>query len=204
MRFNPFNEAPERYDSWFDAQPALFKAESALIKRFLGGRAPALEVGTGTGRFAAVCGVDVGVDPALNALLIAKERGVKVVCALGKALPFPSSFFDAVLINTVLCFVEDRKAFLLEAGRVLKKDGRLVLGFINRESKLGRVYTEKPGFFLKSARFLSVTDVLELLGQTGFTVIDGGGLFADTLKELSFEDAGFCVVDFAVICAKKP
>jgi ubiquinone/menaquinone biosynthesis C-methylase UbiE len=53
-------------------------------------------------------------------------------------LPFDRETFDLVIGNIVLEFVENPEKVVAEALRVLKKDGRLVIGLINKESYWGR------------------------------------------------------------------
>lgn len=58
-------------------------------------------------------------------------------------LPFDRETFDLVIGNIVLEFVENPEKVVAEALRVLKKDGRLVIGLINKESYWGRTYSQK-------------------------------------------------------------
>jgi hypothetical protein len=66
--------------------------------------------------------------------------------------------------------VDDAHAMLLEAGRVLSADGSLIVGFIDRESRLGRYYQdhriESP--FYRDAVFFSATEIEGFLAETGF------------------------------------
>lgn len=52
------------------------------------------------------------------------------VRAWGEALPFPGESFDVVLLFTTLEFVEDVERVLLEARRVLRPGGALVVGVL--------------------------------------------------------------------------
>jgi ubiquinone/menaquinone biosynthesis C-methylase UbiE len=74
---NPFEESAEDYDRWYDQHTAAFAAEVAALKTCLGwagGRG--LEIGVGTGRFAAPLGVSFGIDPSSSMLQLAARRGV--------------------------------------------------------------------------------------------------------------------------------
>ena len=59
---------------------------------------------------------------------------------------------------------------LNEAKRVLKPAGALVLGFIDRETKLGQHYLshQAENVFYREATFFSATEVDKLLSGTGF------------------------------------
>ena len=52
-----------------------------------------LEIGVGTGRFAMHFPDIIGVDPSVNALRIAKRRGLKTLQADGEDLPFDDKTF---------------------------------------------------------------------------------------------------------------
>ena len=59
---------------------------------------------------------------------------------------------------------------------MLRPGGRLVIGFIDRESALGRTYLARQheSVFYREATFLSAGEVGKLLAAAGFTV-DGWG-----------------------------
>ena len=129
-----------------------------------------LEIGVGTGRFAAPLGVTFGIDPAIPALIYARERGVSVAAGIGEALPFSDAQFGYALLVTTICFVSNIEATLAEARRVLRPDGCLVMGFIDRESVLGQEYLEHQAenVFYRKATFYSAAEVDALLERTDF------------------------------------
>jgi SAM-dependent methyltransferase len=119
----------------------------------------------GTGRFATVLSVEVGVDPALGALALAKSRQIQVVRARGEALPFADTIFCAVLFVT-LCFVDDPLAALREARRVLKSGGGIVLGLVLAEGPWGQEYRARAAAghpYYRRAHFLTRADLASLL-----------------------------------------
>ncbi len=127
---------------------------------------PWLEVGVGSGRFAAELGVEVGVDPARRALRFAAERSVTVVAARGEQLPFPSASFGAVLFVLTLCFVDDPLTALREAWRVLRPSGRVVLGVVPAEGPWGQHYRALAAHghpYYRDARFLTRAELAALL-----------------------------------------
>ncbi len=132
---------------------------------------PWLEVGVGSGRFAQALGVDVGVDPALVPLQIARDRGIQGIRASGEQMPFSSGHFGAALIVVTLCFTATPGLLLAETRRVLAGDGVLVIGTIPRDSAWGSWYQAKGEAgnpFYRQARFLTVAQLLELLEEVGF------------------------------------
>jgi ubiquinone/menaquinone biosynthesis C-methylase UbiE len=135
-----FENSAREYDDWFVRNESAYRSELAAVKAFLppGGRG--LEIGMGTGRFAAPLGIEVGVEPARAMAAIAKKRGIKVLEAYAEELPFEDESFDFILMVTVLCFLADPFRALREATRVLKPQGRLIIGMIDPDSPLGRAY----------------------------------------------------------------
>lgn len=131
------------FDAWFETHQALYQSELAALKKVVSSGA-GLEIGVGTGRFAAPLGVRFGLDPAFNMLRLAKKRRIQVVQGVGENLPFKNASFPFVQIVFVLEFVEDPLLFLTEAARTLKQNGALILGFIDKGSRWGEYYARKP------------------------------------------------------------
>jgi ubiquinone/menaquinone biosynthesis C-methylase UbiE len=165
-----FENLAQEYDDWFVRNEPAYRSELAAVKAFLptGGRG--LEIGVGTGRFAAPLGIDVGVEPAKAMAAIARKRGIKVFEAYAEELPFDNKSFDFVLMATVLCFLTDPFRALCEATRVLKPRGRLIIGMIDPDSPLGRAYeaNKKKSKFYRQAKFHPVGQVLKWLEDLGY------------------------------------
>ncbi len=171
-----FDSFAEAYDRWYDSPKGgvLFRMEVAAIRPLMNDlRKPFLEIGVGTGRFAKELEIDLGIDPSPAALAIAARRGISVTRGVGEDLPFADESFGCVFIIFTLCFVEDPVTVLKEAKRVLKKDGGLILGFINRESPWGTLYVKKKGEghpIYKEARFYSMEDISTMLSDAGMSI----------------------------------
>ncbi|TQV61453.1 MAG: class I SAM-dependent methyltransferase [Halothiobacillaceae bacterium] len=154
-------------------QPATFSLQPLKPDRLLvplQGRG--LEIGVGSGRFAAPLGIQVGVDPSEPMMAYARARGIEVVRGVAEDLPFADDSFDHVLAVTTICFVRSAPAMLAEARRVLRPGGSLIIGFVDKDSPLGRHYLahQAESVFYRPAVFFSATEVENLLRQAGFTV----------------------------------
>lgn len=157
-----------KYDAWYDRHPFAFLSEAEAIKKVLPPEARGLEIGVGTGRFAAALGIPMGIDPSRRMLEIAQKRGVNVRSGFGEDMPFLNGAFDYVAIIITLCFAKDPRKIIEESARVLRKKGRIIVGIIDKESFLGKFYQKKKSVFYKQARFLSVKEVADLLRKAGF------------------------------------
>lgn len=116
---------------------------------------------------------------------LAAARGVEVVAGTAEHLPFPPASFDYALVVTTLCFVDSPAQILAEAHRVLRPNGLLVIGFIDRDSPLGRGYLahQAESVFYREATFYSAGDVERLLGEAGFTIRAWGQTLSRSLAE---------------------
>jgi len=170
----PFETHTDRYERWFDEYEAVYRSELAALRRQLPEPGRGVEIGVGTGRFAAPLGIDVGVDPAPAMLAHARDRGIEPVVGVAEALPVADDTFDAALFVTTICFVDDLDLALEEAERVLGPEGALVVGFVDADSPVGRRYRERKGEspFYRDATFHTTEEVLVALERAGFTDVD--------------------------------
>ncbi|MCD6323721.1 MAG: class I SAM-dependent methyltransferase [Desulfurococcales archaeon] len=167
--FNVFDTLHERYDKWYVRHHDLYLKELEAVPH---PERPSLEVGVGTGRFAAPLGIDVGLDPSLPMLHHAKERGVECVAGDGALLPFRDNSFKTVYMVFTLCFLESTTKPLKEVKRVLMPDGRFILCIVPADSGLGKEYMRKDSPFYGVAKFYTVEEVQRILKELGFTVVN--------------------------------
>jgi SAM-dependent methyltransferase len=187
-----FEQHAEQYDRWFEEHERLYMAEVAALQRFDPCGGLCAEIGVGTGRFAAPLGIKFGVEPSRQMARIARRRGIAVCQAVGEHLPFRDDGLDGVVLVTVICFVDDVNTLLQELRRVLKPGGRLVLGFIDRRSLMGRAYEarKETSTFYREARFYAADEVATMVRQAGFT----GLAFSQTLLGPDVDHPGACDV----------
>ncbi|MBN2199112.1 MAG: class I SAM-dependent methyltransferase [Candidatus Aminicenantes bacterium] len=165
-----FDKSWKKYDRWYETHPALYGSElRALSKAAVAGRG--LEIGVGSGRFAVPLSVRFGLDPAFNMLRLAKRRGIRVVQGCGESLPFADGVFSLVLIVFVLEFVSRPREILQEATRVLQNGGRLIVGFIDADSRWGEYY-ERTAYQSGLYDPLPARKMIPMIEQTGLLVTE--------------------------------
>ena len=169
-------EVPEnvkQYELWFERNSAVFESEVAAIRELLP-FGNGFEIGIGTGLFAEKLGILMGNDPSEEMLKIARKRGRLVYRCNGDDLPFYDDYFDYTLMVTTLCFLDDPAAVLRECRRVTKRNGAIVVAFVDSESTTGKSYRDRASrsVFYRDAMFYSVDQVRETLVRTGFTPDD--------------------------------
>ncbi|RJO63629.1 MAG: class I SAM-dependent methyltransferase [Candidatus Omnitrophota bacterium] len=163
-----FDTYCKQYDVWYDKNKFAYLSTLKVIKKVLPKVGIGLEIGVGTGRYAAPLGIKYGIDPSKRMLAIAKKRGVCVRLGYAEALPFKDLTLDYVAIITTLCFVKDPVRVLVEARRVLKKEGKIIIAFVDKKSFLGKLYQRKKSVFYKQAHFFSPEEVEHMLKKSGF------------------------------------
>jgi SAM-dependent methyltransferase len=210
-RTDPFEGHTERYDQWFETHEEAHESELAAVEWTMPDVDPAraVEIGVGSGQFAAPLDVSLGVDPSAEMLVRAADRGVAPIRGVAEALPLRGDSVAFALLVTTICFVDDVDRTLAEAARVLEPGGTLSIGFVDRESPLGEQYLAKQDTnpFYRDATFLSVRAVLDALARAGFgisTVVQT--LFADPgdLTEPDPIEYGWGEGSFVVVAARIP
>ncbi len=206
IKVNIFNHYHKKYDAWYDKNKFAYLSELEAVKKVLPKRGKGLEIGVGTGRFAAPLGITTGIDSSKNMIRIAQKRGVDARLGFGERLPFRSSSFDYVAIIITLCFVRDPQKVLKESRRVLKKNGKLIIGIIDKDNFLGKFYQKKKGVFYKQANFFNVRELTDLIKTTGFSRFCYYQIlfnFPNKINSVERPQKGFGKGGFVVINAKK-
>ena len=169
-RTEPFDEHTSEYDAWFDQNALAYQSELLAVKSLLPEYRRAIEIGVGSGRFALPLGISLGVEPSRAMAALARSRGIHVLQVVAEQLPFADGTFDLVLMVTTVCFLDDVSRSFSEAHRVLAAGGYLLVGFLDRETELGRAYQEHKAesVFYRLARCLSSEEVAAEFERAGF------------------------------------
>ena len=205
---SPFEKYADQYEAWFVQNRWVYEAELRAVKAMMptGGRG--VEIGVGTGRFAEPLGIKNGVEPSRRMREIAQKRGIRVLDGVAEKLPFDDSQFHFVLMVTTVCFVDDISNAMMEAHRVLSDRGVLIIGFVDRNSKMGKIYLErqKENVFYREATFFSVDELVECMNDAGFTDLTFNQTIFGTLAETAEDEpvkAGHGEASFVVIRGRK-
>lgn len=196
------------YEDWFERNSFAYQSELAAIRGFIPTHGRGVEIGLGSGRFAIPLGIEVGIDPSPKMREIASSRGLEVLGAVAEALPFRNRSFGFALMVTTICYLRDVEAALKEAYRVLETAGFLIIGFIDRESHLGKSYRErkKASQFYSVATFYSTSEIvfqLEKAGFKGFSFVQTIFRNATQLTDVESAKAGYGQGSFVVVRAAK-
>jgi ubiquinone/menaquinone biosynthesis C-methylase UbiE len=174
LPINPFanRDIVVGYEAWYETTGRRADyLEKALLNWLLAIFPQArtiLEVGCGTGHFTRWFNEQglqaVGLD--ISPLMLAEAiRLGSSLCLQGNALNlrFPSEAFDLVALITTLEFISDPGRPLTEALRVTR--GGLILGGLNRQSRLGRQLRAAGGPVWEAANFFTPGEIVQLVEQ---------------------------------------
>jgi len=204
----PFEEHTSQYETWFDQHYFVYQSELLAIGKMLSADEKGIEIGIGSGRFAAPFGIRYGVEPSPKMIELAIRKGLRVAQGVAEYLPVKNQQFDFVLMVTTICFLDNVDKALREAHRILKPGGFIIIGFVDKESPVGRLYQKNrlQSVFYRDATFFSVAEVTEYLIQTNFddfefrqTIFRG----LDQVNGVESVNEGWGEGSFVVIKAKK-
>ena len=140
-----FDGYADKYDEWFMKNENLFTSELLLYKKVLGDISgkKLLSVGCGSGLFESYIdssNID-GIEPSEDMGRIAEKRGVKVIkYGLIEDVDLPDETYDIIYFNGSSSYMEDLKPIYEKSLKALKKNGKLILLDVPKESAFGFMY----------------------------------------------------------------
>lgn len=167
----PFDKHTSQYEAWFEENKYAYLSELQAIRALMPESENCIEIGVGSGRFAQPLGIKTGVEPSQKMRDIAEKRGIHTLEGIAEDLPLEDAKYDLVLMVTTICFVDNLNKAFQEASRILKPGGQILIGFIDKESPVGKLYRkyQQESVFYRDAIFYSVDEVVEELINTGFS-----------------------------------
>jgi ubiquinone biosynthesis O-methyltransferase len=185
----PAEELTESYVRWRSSR--LGRITDALERQLLAGLLgrvagkKLLDVGCGDGAMAfelarqgaTVTALDADPSMIAAARLRAENEAARIQLVEGNAesLPFDDAIFDVVVAVTVLCFVQDAEHAVTEIARVLKPEGRLVIGELGRWS-LWAAQRRMRGWLghpvWRAVKFRTAADLRRLAEAAGLRVVE--------------------------------
>lgn len=174
-----FDNEAEIYDKWYSTPLGKFvdevetKAVLELLRPNPGEEI--LDVGCGTGNFslklARLNAKVVGVDCSESMLKIARAKArelnldIEFILADVMDLPFEDNFFDSCLSVAAVEFFADQRRGLEEMFRVVHPKGKIVIGFLNRTSPWGELYSSeefRKNTVFRFANLLSYDEIKQI------------------------------------------
>ncbi|UCC55219.1 MAG: class I SAM-dependent methyltransferase [Gammaproteobacteria bacterium] len=203
-----FDENARAYDDWFEDHRSLYESELEAIRSLMPDTGYGIEMGVGSGRFAEPLGIRIGIEPSPVMRTLARDRGINAIGGIAEKLPLKPETFDYVLFVTTVCFLTSLSQAFGETFRILKPQGLVVIGFIEKESTLGRDYQlrKAESRFYRDASFHTAGEIIRVLKAAGFTDFSFvQTLFSDADKTGAVQAVkeGYGDGAFVVVRAKK-
>ena len=130
---NYYNQISNGYDELHNEEQ-LNKIK--IIKKHLNLKSNSKILDLGCGPYYGEWGGDVtGVDPSEKLLEIAKNKGIKTICAGAEQLPFEENIFDYIISITAIQNFDDIEQGIKEIKRVAKVNAVIVVTFLKVSNK---------------------------------------------------------------------
>jgi len=186
-RITPFEQYATQYERWFEKNAFAYRSEILAVKKLLPSSGKGIEIGVGSGRFSSPFCIEYGIEPSERMSHYAQKRGVTVIRGIAETLPIRDEVFEYGLMVTTICFLDDIEKSFQEVFRILRKGGLFIVGFIDKNSLIGKNYQEhqNESLFYREAEFYSAEEIVDYLSFVGFDQIRCFQTIFRPLKELN-------------------
>ena len=207
-KIKPFDKYYEAYEHWFEQNRYAYESELKAVRHFIPDTGKGIEIGSGSGRFSIPLGIKEGIEPSFSMRKLAHKAGMEAIFGLAEHLPLADDSYDFAFMVTTICFVDRPRQSVNEMYRILKPGGYTVIGFVDKESPVGRIYQENKNKskFYRDAHFFSAEEVKDLLVEAGFSNIEFvQTLFGklDTVESVQDFKEGYGEGSFVVVKGEK-
>ena len=207
-RIEPFDKYLDEYEKWFIENKYVYESELKAVGHFIPNDKKGIEIGIGTGRFAVPFGIMEGIEPSSVMRNFASLKGLKIYNGTAENLPLEDESYDFALMVTTICFVDSILKSFQEINRILNPGGKIIIGLVDRESPLGKIYQQmkNQNKFYRFATFYSTSEIVSHLKECNFINIETvQTVFGDLQKidKVQAFKAGYGEGGFVVIHAVK-
>jgi len=173
-RTEPFDKYLNDYENWFEDHKYVYESELEAVRHFIPINQKGIEIGIGTGRFAIPFNIREGVEPSGSMRDYSLRLGLTVYDGTAEELPLEDQSYDFALMVTTICFIDNVEEAFREVRRILKPGGRFIIGLVDKNSSLGKIYEKmkEQNKFYRYATFYSTDEVKKLLKENKFKSIE--------------------------------
>ncbi|MEW6748947.1 MAG: class I SAM-dependent methyltransferase [Candidatus Micrarchaeota archaeon] len=142
--------------------------EADYLRKELAGCGKILDIGCGIGSIEErLPDLDItGLESSGKMIEEARRRSDKTfIRGDAYSMPFPDSSFDGAFFVTALEFLENYRLAVVEAARVLKKGGRIVVMMLNPESEYFKAHLQKPGDYFRNIKHAGYEQIEERMSR---------------------------------------
>jgi SAM-dependent methyltransferase len=202
-----FDKYIAEYEKWFKENHYAYLSEVEAVRHFIPINKKGIEIGIGTGRFAVPFNIREGVEPSAVMRAYSLRLGLTMYNGTAENLPLESRVYDFTIMVTTICFVHDPVKAFREVRRILKPGGRFIIGLVDKNSPLGKMYEEMKNhnIFYRDATLYFADDIISILTGNNFKNIQVVQIVfgkLDEIKNIQLFKEGYGEGGFIVIKAE--
>ncbi|MBN2426362.1 MAG: class I SAM-dependent methyltransferase [Calditrichaceae bacterium] len=207
-KIEPFEQNLDQYEDWFKENKYVYLSELDAVRPHIPETGNGIEIGVGSGLFAEPLGIRYGVEPSEKMRSMALKRGIDVIDGVAEKLPVKDESSDFALMVTTICFVDNPLKSITEARRIIKSNGKLIIGFVDKDSPVGKTYRkfQHESVFYRDAIFYSTEEIIGFMQEAGFKDFNYTQTIFNKLNEINKVEPytqGYGNGSFVVISANK-